>query len=152
MNLESFDPHRRLDEFRRQSNAMLDELLEQLFGPAENTERIGFQPEADLVETEDELRFYVSIPGMVEDDLEIALDQGRLTIRGERYPPYDMRKRSTAMQEWRYGFFERQFDLPCMIELTSIRAVYEDGVLSIFAVKNMANPGAEFGDANERQR
>ena len=60
MNLESWDPLRKLEEFRRHSNHILDELLADLPAACEDEEPIAFQPDVDLVETPDEFRFYPS--------------------------------------------------------------------------------------------
>lgn len=135
MNLEPRDPRRELDEFRRRSNEMLDELLLEISTTGDHLPNVDFQPDVDLVETHQEFRFYVSIPGMVEDDLLINIDGSTLTLRGERHPPYDMNRQKSEIREWRYGFFERSFELPCLIEVTSLRAKYDSGVLMVVAQK-----------------
>ena len=96
MNFEFVDPFQRLEEFRRQANESLDELLAEMRNSGQVDESISFQPDADLVETANEFRFYLSIPGLVEDDIVINVDDQRLTIRGERRPPYDTDCRRTS--------------------------------------------------------
>ncbi len=135
MNLESWDPDRQLQEFRRRSNSMLDNLLAALGSSPDSEQPIAFQPEVDLVETSHEYRLYVSIPGIIEDDLAIDIDGRYLTIRGERRPPWDANRREAAVQEWRYGFFTRQFELPTAIRLETLRAVYDAGVLTVVVTK-----------------
>ena len=135
MNFEPIDPFERLAEFRRRSNEKLDELLAELQSSEQIKEPISFQPEVDLVETASEFRFYLSIPGLVEDDIIIKLDGEHLTIRGERRPLYDMERRGPSLREWRYGFFERHFVLPKRIQDSSVRASYDAGVLTIVARK-----------------
>lgn len=147
MSLESWDPDHRLREFRRKSNAALDELLANLSGTTEGNESITFQPEVDVVETADEFRFYVSVPGIIEDDLLINIEGRRIIVRGERHPPYDAAMRGAAVQEWRYGFFERQFELSSLIAVTSIRAAYDAGVLTIIAEKLNAPRDQEGGQS-----
>ena len=134
MNIESWNPFRRLEEFRAESNQVFDSLFADL--PASSPDdSIAFAPEADLVETANEFRFYLSVPGLVEDDILIAIDGHELTIRGERRPPYDAEFRNPRLQEWRYGFFERHFELAVLVEITSIRAAYDAGVLTIIVEK-----------------
>lgn len=135
MSIEPVDPFERLEEFRRRSNAILDHLLLDVQESSIDDRSIAFQPEVDLVETEHEFRFYLSIPGMVEDDFLIEVDGHHVTIRGERKPPYDPEHRKVSITEWRYGFFQRQFKLPVLIVVASIRATYDSGVLTIVAEK-----------------
>ena len=143
MSVESWDPDRQLAEFRRQSNVMLDQLLAALSSSCQSESPIAFHPEVDLVETSGEYRLYLSVPGMIEDDLAIDVDGRHLTIRGERRPPYDPGCRDAAMQEWRYGFFTRQFELPTSIEVETLRAVYDAGVLTVVVTK--INSSSESG-------
>lgn len=135
MNLEQWDPFDRLSQFRHHSKEMLDEILQAVSEANDSDEAIAFQPDVDLVETTGDFRFYLAIPGLVEDDLVIHVEADSLTIRGERHPPYDVGHRKTQMNEWRYGYFERRFNLPNRVEVTSIRAAYDAGVLTIVAQK-----------------
>lgn len=58
MSLETRDPHKRLNEFRRRSSVAMDELLADLPDTMNHDEPIVFQPEVDLIETLSEYRFY----------------------------------------------------------------------------------------------
>ncbi len=136
MSFDSWDPFQRLEEFRRDSSRMLDELLGHLPDPAARHESISFLPEVDLVESSNEFRFYLSIPGMVEDDIVIEVDGRRLTIRGERRPPYDVDNRVAQLKEWRYGVFVRHFELTCPVAVDSVNAAYDAGVLTIVVQKS----------------
>lgn len=135
MNLEPWDPFQRLEEFRRRSIQTLNDLSADLPVSETRNEPIAFQPHADLVETPGEFRLYLSIPGLVEDDILIDVAGKRLTIRGERRPPYDTSHRKTSLQEWTYGFFERNFELTSLISISTIRAGYDAGVLTIVVEK-----------------
>ena len=84
MNLEPWDPFQRLEEFRRRSIQTLNDLSADLPVSETRNEAIAFQPHADLVETPGEFHLYLSIPGLVEDDILIDVAGKRLTIRGER--------------------------------------------------------------------
>jgi HSP20 family protein len=145
MTFEFWNPNDRLDELRKRSDEMWEKLLADLPSSNLHDEPISFHPEVDLVETQHDFRFYLSIPGLVEDDIVIDVTGQRLTIRGERRPPYDPALRDAKMQEWRYGFFERHFELSTSILVENIRANYESGVLTIVAQKsNPINlPGGE---------
>jgi hypothetical protein len=57
MNLETRDPHKRLDEFRRRSSVALDELFAELPDAMNHDEPIVFQPDVDLIETRANIGF-----------------------------------------------------------------------------------------------
>ena len=158
MSFDSWDPFQRLEEFRQNSSRMLDELLGNLSGSGGNSESGGnqeaitFQPEVDLVESSSEFRLYLSIPGMVEDDIMIEIDGRSLTIRGERRPPYDTERRNPQLTEWRYGFFVRQFELSTPVAVDRVRAAYEAGVLTIVAEKILDDPDESTNPTNDGPR
>ncbi len=147
MTFEFWDPNEQLNRLRRRSDQMWNELLANLPGSDIQDESISFHPEVDLVETKQDFRFYLSIPGLVEDDIVIDVQGHRLTIRGERRPPYDLSRRTAQMQEWRYGCFERHFELSTTVSADTIRANYEAGVLTIVAQKI---PPLGFADTEDR--
>jgi len=146
MSFESWDPFQRLEKFRRDSSRMFDQLLAHLPDSGGGQEAISFQPEVDLVESANEFRFYLSIPGMVEDDIMIEIDGRNLTIRGERRPPYDPEQRKPQLTEWRYGVFVRHFELSTPVAANRVHAVYDAGVLTIVAEKLL---GEAYDVANE---
>jgi HSP20 family protein len=135
MSFDYWDPFQRLEEFRRDSSRMFDQLMAHLPDSGGGQEAISFHPEVDLVESSKEFRFYLSIPGMVEDDIMIEIDGRNLTIRGERRPPYDPEQRNPQVTEWRYGVFVRQFELSAPVAVNRVHAVYDAGVLTIVAEK-----------------
>ena len=140
MNLESWDARSQLEQLRQRSNEMWDQLLARL--PASDTvdQPISFMPEVDLIESAQEYRIYLSIPGLIEDDIMIEVQGRILTIRGERRPPYDSDRRETRLNEWRYGFFERHFELSSAISVTHLRATCDAGVLTVVAKKLSSEP------------
>ena len=123
MSLESWDAHWQMEQLRRRSNAMWDELLAKLPASESHDEPIAFMPEVDLIESPNEFRIYLSIPGLIEDDIFIDVNGRFLTICGERRPPYDSDLRNTRLKEWRYGYFERHFELSTAISLAHLRDV-----------------------------
>ena len=137
MNFDFWDPFQRLEAIRRDSNRLFDELLAEFPEKGPSQEAISFHPEVDLVESSSEFRFYLSVPGMVEDDIMIEIDGRRLTIRGERRPPYDPEHRDPQLTEWRYGVFVRQFELSAPVAVNRVHAVYDAGVLTVVAEKLM---------------
>ena len=134
MDLEPWNPWREFETIRTE----VDRILSRFFAKvreAGGSRPIAFFPTTDLVETADDFRLFLSIPGAVEEDIDISLDGGTLVVRGEREAPFDLERVRTYMGEWRYGYFERRIDLPGAVEAEGLTAAYQGGVLSILVPK-----------------
>ena len=135
MNLTRWDPWEELERLRAEVDRMWDHFLDKLTRSGSEAERIAFLPDVDFVETRGEYRLYLSVPGLVEEDMDLQIGDRTLTIRGERQPPYDPDHTRRRIGEWRYGFFERRFQFPELIEREAVRANYDAGVLTIILPK-----------------
>ncbi len=135
MTLIRWDPWQEIQELHAQTSRLIDSFLERLNAGGEVDESIDFLPEADFVETPDEYRVYLAVPGLIEDDLELEVDAESLTVRGEREPPYDP-VFQPMFREWRYGFFERKITFPTPIRAEDVRAFCDNGLLSVFLPKD----------------
>lgn len=87
-------------------------------------------PPADLWETEDAFAVEMELPGFHRDDIDVAIDQGNLTITGRRDvdaaegADFHLRERAT-------GQFRRSFSLPASVRTQDVKARYDNGVLRI---------------------
>lgn len=133
MSFVKWNPSKELDELRSRTDELWNTFLGKLSDASEATQSVSFLPDVDVVETGHDFRVYMSVPGMVEDDLEIEASPTTLTVRGERHPPYDLER--DHVREWRYGFFERMLTLRKPIEVDRVRADYDAGVLTIVMPK-----------------
>lgn len=95
-------------------------------------------PEADVVETEREIRVHLEMPGMKADEIDVGLENNILTISGEkRQERTEGDERNTwHLTERRYGQFSRSFVLPRDVEPDGIEASFEDGVLKVVIPKS----------------
>ena len=135
MNLIRWDPLKELEQLREQTDRLWDNFLDKLTRADAEAERIAFLPDVDFVETAREYRLYLSVPGLVEEDIDLAVSEKALTVRGERQPPYDPTYTRQRLGEWRYGFFERRFQFPHPVRTKAVRATYDAGVLTIVVPK-----------------
>lgn len=132
MDLEPWDPWREFERVRAEA----DDLFARFFAKVKAEHGpITFFPDADLIETGEDLRVYLSLPGMVEEDIEIAIEEGTLVVRGQREAPYDESRARARMSEWRYGYFERRLELPADVDPERLSATYRWGVLTIVVPK-----------------
>ena len=100
-----------------------------------------WSPKADGFETEERLLLQLDIPGVDPDQVDIQCEKGVLTIKGERLFSADRPKRQYYRIENLYGPFERQFELPHIVDAADVDARYHDGVLTLtFAKKEEVQP------------
>jgi HSP20 family protein len=93
-------------------------------------------PEADVVETETEIRVLVELPGMDPEDVGLDMENNVLTISGEKKEERQQEHETWHLSERRYGKFSRSFVLPRDVDQESISAEFEDGVLSVTIPKS----------------
>lgn len=88
-------------------------------------------PAVDVEETADELLLRAELPGLRREDIEVELEDGILTIQGEK--KYEKRDENAQglLYERRWGTFNRRFTLPRAVAADQISASLEDGVLTV---------------------
>ncbi|NRP75677.1 Spore protein SP21 [Ensifer psoraleae] len=87
-------------------------------------------PAVDLAETEKSYEITCELPGMEERDIEVAISNGILTIRGEKQEE-KQEKKEYVLSERRYGSFQRTFRMPDGVDAEKIAANFSKGVLSV---------------------
>ncbi len=95
----------------------------------------AWAPALDISERKDAYLVTVELPGVEADDLEITLEGGLLTIRGERHFAHDSSEQQFHRVERRYGAFRRSITLPSQVQADAIEAGYSDGVLQVVVPK-----------------
>lgn len=83
MSIVKWDPWKELNELRSQTDELWNTFLSKLSDTSEATQSVAFLPDVDVVETAHDFRVYFSVPGIIEDDLEIEATATTLTVRGE---------------------------------------------------------------------
>jgi HSP20 family protein len=98
-------------------------------------------PAVDIVETENDLVLTADIPGIKLEDIDIRLENGTLTISGERKFENEEKKGAYHRVERSYGSFQRAFALPDTVDVDKVDAHYENGVLKVtLPKKEIAKP------------
>lgn len=119
-------------EMRTLRDAM-DELMEDSFvrperRRLERTERRWRLP-LDVYTTPEEIVIVASLPGLTPDEVDVTIDDDRLTIRGELRPPLE--NVDYLFQERPYGRFSRALTLNVPVDAGQAEAVFENGVLTL---------------------
>ena len=114
---------------------MLDRLLDDVMTGVAGTS-LGapapartFSPAFDVRANEDEIVFFADVPGVKQADLEITLDDGVLTVKGQRR--YEGHNKEKVWLGRAYGAFQRSFTLPDTVDPERLSADLADGVLTI---------------------
>ncbi|MBO6794784.1 MAG: Hsp20/alpha crystallin family protein [Balneolaceae bacterium] len=108
-----------------------DDLFNEFFSNAPSYKKDGFMPSVDISETENQFELSVELPGMKKEEIKVDLENGRLTISGERKFENKDNGKNYHRVESRFGTFTRTFHLPDSIDEDSIAAKYADGILNI---------------------
>ena len=102
-----------------------------------------WSPAVDILETETELIFKVDAAGVSQKDIDVQLENGTMTLKGERTFEKDDRVKGYHRIERSYGAFARSFALPDTVDPEGVRADYAYGVLTItLPKKELAKPRA----------
>src|SRR5512132_2330425 len=95
----------------------------------------AWAPALDISERKDAYLVTVELPGVEADDLDITLEDGLLTIQGERHFAHDSSEQQFYRVERRYGAFRRSITLPAHVMADGIQASADNGVLQILVPK-----------------
>jgi HSP20 family protein len=95
----------------------------------------AWAPALDIAERKDAYLVAVELPGVKLDDLKITLDDGLLTIQGERHVADEASEQQYHRIERRYGAFRRSITLPAHVMAEGVEASFEEGVLQILVPK-----------------
>ncbi len=130
------------DNFRREMESIMSRFFggAQPFSPLETAaQRTGFpsldmtgavSPAIDVTETDTAIELTAELPGLSEDDVEIELKDGRLTLRGQKNVTRDGNG-DLRISERSFGSFARTMTLPDSVDIEKITAEFDKGVLNI---------------------
>lgn len=110
---------------------------------SEPTTTRPWAPSVDILETENELVLKADIPGVDMKDIDVQLENGTLTIKGERKFEREEKNKGFHRLERSYGSFVRYFTVPETVDPEHVSAGYEKGVLTVtLPKKEVAKPKA----------
>lgn len=140
MNLTRWEPFKEADDLFRS-------LAPGLFGrwrlPADlNSREFQWSPVADISETPAEYLVKAELPGVKREDVKITLDNGVISIEGERKFERKENGEKTHRVERFHGSFSRSFSLPEDADASAVHADSKDGVLNVHIPKRKSTPKA----------
>ncbi|QWG11542.1 Hsp20/alpha crystallin family protein [Bradyrhizobium sediminis] len=93
--------------------------------------KLATTPAVDIVEKDNAYEVTAELPGMDEKNIEVKLDNGGLTIKGEKQEEKEEKRKGYHLQERRFGSFERYFTVPEGVDTSKIEANFKKGVLTV---------------------
>ena len=126
MSLVRYEPVNLFSQFNNEINRFFNSEQEAANRPARD-----WQPAVDIREEDNRYLILADIPGIERKDIEITLEDGVLSIKGERTREPDEKQEGYRRKERVHGTFLRQFTLPDTVDTTNISASVKDGVLEV---------------------
>jgi len=132
MSMIRWDPWREFEDvFDRYSRALSKPLG---FNP-DLAGSGAWSPRADIAETEGNYQIKLELPEVKKQDVKVAVENGILTIRGERQQEKEEKGKKFHRVERLYGSFVRSFTLPDNVNTENIDASFKDGMLTLIIPK-----------------
>ena len=110
-----------------QRNDPFGALLESFWAPQSK----AWSPAMDVVEAEKEYRLHLELPGVDPKAVEITVQDGVLTVRGEKRSEMAEKGETWTRSERVYGSFQRSVTLPEGVDASTVTAEGADGVLVV---------------------
>ncbi|MFQ5663973.1 MAG: Hsp20/alpha crystallin family protein [Terriglobia bacterium] len=131
--LTRWDPFRDLTTLHDPIYRLFDDSFGRFRGElgSEALEGATWAPAVDIVEKGDELVLKADLPGIDPKTVEISVENGTLTLKGERKWESDLKEDDYRRVERVYGSFVRCFTLPRSVDPDKVEAEYRNGVLQV---------------------
>jgi HSP20 family protein len=108
-----------------------DRLFSRLFQTTGETGAQRWVPAMDLLEADDHFVLRADLPGLHEDDVSIEVEDGALTISGERGAEHEHEEKGWFRVERSFGRFSRSVTLPEGVDPDGVSAEFDRGVLTV---------------------
>jgi len=111
----------------------LQRLIESPWGELSRAQQFlrGWNPAVDLYEDKDSVFVKAELPGLKKEDIDVSLEDGVLTISGERKSEEKVEGKEACRSERFYGQFRRSITLSSEVKADQVTAAYKDGVLTV---------------------
>lgn len=137
MSIVRWEPFSEMDSlFNRLMPSMLSRWPSRL--ASSNGGTMEWAPSADISETEKEYLIRAELPAVRKEDVKVTVDDGMITIEGDRKQQKEDKNEKMHRIESFYGHFARSFSLPESVDENTIRCESKDGVLTVHIPKAQA--------------
>jgi HSP20 family protein len=130
MNLVRWDPFRELEDMSTRLNRIFNQPRQGRIDDG-GTFFADWAPAVDVQETEKEYLVKADLPEVRKEDVKVGIEDGILTLEGERKQEKEEKNKKFHRVERVYGKFVRRLALPMEIDAQKVAAEFKDGVLNI---------------------
>ena len=139
MTLIRWTPFRDLDDIFARCSPFLGHRAARAVGTADEAGETAWTPVANISETDAEYLIKAELPEVAREDVKVTIDDGVITIRGERRKEAEQKDEKVHRIESCYGSFARSFRLPEDADVAAIQAESRNGVLKVRVPKQPAS-------------
>jgi HSP20 family protein len=141
MSIVRWEPFAEMDSlFNRLVPTLFNRWPSRLLSSSGGT--LEWAPSADISETDKEYLIKAALPAVKKEDVKVTVDEGVITIKGERKQEKEEKNEKFHRTETVYGSFERSFALPDTVNADGITCESKDGVLTVHMPKIEAKKAA----------
>jgi HSP20 family protein len=133
--LTSWNPKKEFEELDKRLATWFDRKPTGLMHEKELMKAMDWAPSVDVTEDEKEYLISADAPGVKREDLKVTVQEGVLTISGERKSEKEEKGKKFHKVERSYGSFSRSFTLPEDAEEDKLAAEFKEGVLTVHLPK-----------------
>ena len=135
MAIMRFEPFREMARVQDELNRIFDDRLWRRGQGYEELSSGGFLPPVDVWEDQEVLSLTAELPGIDPKDVDVHVENGVLTVKGERKLEREDRKDNYLRIERAYGAFTRSFTLPSTVDSEKVKAEFKNGLLRVLIPK-----------------
>ena len=130
MTIVRWEPLRELGSLQNEMNRLFNSVFDAP-APGNGAAMRRWMPAMDLVETDGHFVLRADLPGMGEEDINIELEDGTLTVSGERKAEHESSNEGYYRVERAFGSFSRSLTLPEGVDPEAVTASFANGVLEV---------------------
>jgi HSP20 family protein len=131
MTLVQWHPYRELVAMSNRLNRAVNDS----YTPRTEDSFGAWAPPVDIFERQDHLVIRAEVPGVQMEDIDVRIENGVLTLHGERKQQTEVKEENAFRMERVYGTFTRSFSLPTTVDAANVTATYKDGILEVTVPK-----------------
>jgi HSP20 family protein len=136
MNLVKWDPFRELEDVSARLNRIFGRPLIRSESGNEMLAVADWAPSVDISETDTAYLIKGEIPGVKKEDVKVSIEDGMLTIQGERKQEKEEKGKKFHRVECSYGSFMRSFQMPDDADENKVTAEFKDGMINVTLAKS----------------
>ena len=119
----------------RQMNRLFDDFFRDIDLPLGGLSWPSNRPHIEIAESDTDYKVVAELPGLDDKDVEVTLEDGVLTLKGEKKGEASEEKNGGHYSERWFGKFERSFDLGSDVDADKVRAAFQKGILTVVVGK-----------------